>query len=229
MSASCSRRRLMPYLRGNAWSFSHTPRENGQLNFRGYLVTGCRSTRRLCHSAIKDTPSNPSFERIDPSYVVEEETLNGYQSRHYYPVRLGDVFNDRYKVIGKLGFGSASTVWLCRDVQKQSDYVALKIYINNLKYHRELPIYEEINDLQTSHEGQKYIRKMYDSFELQGPHGRHTCLVHQPLGISLGELKELAPDGLFSAELIRQTLRCILSGLQFLHKEARVIHTGTSN
>ncbi|KAI6823566.1 kinase-like protein [Hortaea werneckii] len=66
---------------------------------------------------------------------------------------------------------------------------------------------------------------MYDSFELQGPHVRHICLVHQPLGISLGELKQLTPDGVFSAELIRQTLRCILSGLQFLHKEARVIHT----
>ncbi|KAI6911462.1 kinase-like protein [Hortaea werneckii] len=169
--------------------------------------------------------TKPFFRRIDSSYVVEEETLSGYQSRHYYPVRLGDVLNDRYKVIGKLGFGSASTVWLCRDLQKQYKYVALKVYINSSKYHRELPIYEEMNDLQSTHEGQKYIRKTYDSFELQGPHGRHICLVHQPLGISLGELKELTPDGVFSAELIRQTLRCILSGLQFLHKEARVIHT----
>ncbi|KAI7202693.1 kinase-like protein [Hortaea werneckii] len=176
-------------------------------------------------SSAKPRLPNPSFERIDSSYIVEEETLSGYQSRHYYPVRLGDVLDDRYKVIGKLGFGSASTVWLCRDVQKQYKYAALKIYINNLKYHRELPIYEEIKDLQSTHEGQKYIRKKYDSFELQGPHGRHICLVHQPLGMSLGELKELTPDGLFSAELIRQTLRCILSGLQFSHKEARVKHT----
>lgn len=59
---------------------------------------------------------------------------------------------------------------------------------------------------------------MYDSFALQGPHGTHFYLVHQPLGISLGELKELTPDGLFSPKLIRQTLRCILAGLQFLHK-----------
>jgi hypothetical protein len=51
--------------------------------------------------------------------------------------------------------------------------------------------------MQTSHEGRKYVRKMYDSFELQGPHGTHICLVHQPLGISLSELKELPPDGLF--------------------------------
>jgi hypothetical protein len=80
--------------------------------------------------------------------------------------------------------------------------------------------------MQTSHEGRKYVRKMYDSFELQGPYGTHICLVHQPLGISLSELKELTPDGLFSPELIRQSLRCILAGIQVLHKEIRVIHTG---
>jgi serine/threonine protein kinase len=166
------------------------------------------------------------FERIDPSYLVEEETVSGYNPKHYYPVKLGEVLHERYKIIGKLGFGSASTVWLCRDLQEQHEYVALKVYINSSKYHRELPIYEEINNLQTIHEGRKYVRKMYDSFEVQGPHGTHICLVHQPLGISLGELKGLTPDGLFSPELIRQTLRCILTGLQFLHKEVRVIHTG---
>ena len=166
------------------------------------------------------------FERIDPSYLVEEETVSGYNPKHYYFVKLGEVLYERYKIIGKLGFGSASTVWLCRDLQEQHEYVALKVYINSSKYHRELPIYEEINNLQTIYEGRKYVRKMYDSFELQGPYGTHICLVHQPLGISLGELKGLTPDGLFSPELIRQTLRCILTGLQFLHKEVRVIHTG---
>ncbi|KAI9803816.1 MAG: hypothetical protein M1825_001696 [Sarcosagium campestre] len=169
------------------------------------------------------------FERIDSSYLVEEETVKGYKSKHYYPVKLDEVLHERYKTIGKLGFGSASTVWLCRDLQKEHEYVALKVYINSSKYHRELPIYEEINTLQTTHEGRKHVRKMYDSFELQGPHGTHICLVHEPLGISLGELKELNSDGLFSTELARQTLRCILTGLQFLHTEVRVIHTETQD
>ncbi|KZF26692.1 protein kinase [Xylona heveae TC161] len=165
------------------------------------------------------------FERIDPSYLVEEETLNGYNPKHYYPVFLGEILHGRYKIIGKLGFGSASTVWLCRDLQKRHEYVAIKIYINCSKYHREVPIYEEINKLETNHEGQTYVRKMYTSFELQGPYGTHICLVHQPLGISLGELKGLISDKVFDGELIRQTMRCILTGLHFLHKEVRVIHT----
>lgn len=190
----------------------------------GHFISPRQPTKRFDQFATMSTLLH--FERIDPSYLVEEETVSGYNPKHYYPVKLEEVLHERYKVIGKLGFGSASTVWLCRDLQEQHEYVALKVYINNSKYHREVPIYEEINKLQTAHEGRKYIRKMYDSFELQGPHGTHICLVHQPLGISLGELKPLTPDGVFEPDLVRQTMRCILTGLQFLHKEVRVIHTG---
>ena len=216
LSTTYGQRNLLP--------FHSNLRRGYPVLFGGPLITARRSTKRLDRLATVSTSSH--FERIDSSYLVEEETVYGYNPKHYYPVKLGETLHERYKIIGKLGFGSASTVWLCRDLQKQHEYVALKVYINSSKYHRELPIYEEINNLQTIHEGRRYVRKMYDSFELQGPHGTHICLVHQPLGISLGELKELTPDGLFSPELIRQTLRCILTGLQFLHKEVGVIHTG---
>ena len=54
------------------------------------------------------------YETIDPSLLVEEEEemVRGYRAEHYYPVNIGDIFQDRYSVIGKLGYGSASTVWL---------------------------------------------------------------------------------------------------------------------
>jgi hypothetical protein len=32
-------------------------------------------------------------------------------------VHLGEVFQSRYQVVAKLGFGVYSTVWLCRDLQ----------------------------------------------------------------------------------------------------------------
>ena len=215
--------RLMTYRQHSLLALHFNFRTEYQLLLGGHLIIPQSPTKTLHRLA---TSTSSHFERIDTSYLVEEETVSGYSPKQYYPAKLGEVLHERYKTIGKLGFGSASTVWLCRDLQNQHKYVALKVYINSSKYHRELPIYEEINNLQTTHEGRKHVRKMYDSFELQGPHGTHICLVHEPLGISLGELKELTPDGLFSPELIRQSLRCILTGLQFLHKEVRVIHTG---
>lgn len=46
---------------------------------------------------------------------VEEETLPHYEAEQYYPVHVGDVFNARYRVAGKLGYGAYSTSWLCHD------------------------------------------------------------------------------------------------------------------
>ncbi len=171
---------------------------------------------------------SPKFERISSSYLIEEETICGYKAENYYPVQIGQVFNHRYKAIGKLGYGSSSTVWLCRDLCKEKDeaeYIALKVYINSSKAHRELAIYKYINRLKLEHGGRDHVRKLLDSFDIEGPYGTHICLVHQPLGISFDELRELTPDGVFGVDLIRQTIRHILAGLQFLH-EVEVIHTG---
>jgi hypothetical protein len=45
------------------------------------------------------------------------ENPDGYRDGGYHPVHLGDVYQQRYRVIHKLGFGSYSTVWLARDLQ----------------------------------------------------------------------------------------------------------------
>lgn len=47
----------------------------------------------------------------------EEEQLLTYRPEHFYPVKLGEELNSRYRVVVKLGFGTASTVWLCRDLK----------------------------------------------------------------------------------------------------------------
>ena len=53
---------------------------------------------------------------MSTQHKLEEENLPEYHSTKFYPVRIGEVFKDRYKVLGKLGYGSLSTVWLARDL-----------------------------------------------------------------------------------------------------------------
>lgn len=60
------------------------------------------------------------FVIIDPSIKVEEESLSFYDPRMFYPVRLGEVFQERYQVVAKLGYGGHSTIWLCHDLQYAS-------------------------------------------------------------------------------------------------------------
>lgn len=48
---------------------------------------------------------------------LEEETLDCYSPDQFYPVAVGEVLNSSYQVVGKLGYGAQSTVWLCRDIR----------------------------------------------------------------------------------------------------------------
>ena len=59
---------------------------------------------------------------------IEEETIPEYKAERYYPVQLGEVFNDRYQALAKLGFGTASTIWLCRDLE-ENRLLTLKVCI----------------------------------------------------------------------------------------------------
>ncbi len=57
------------------------------------------------------------FQVIAESVMLEEEHFEDFEAGLYYPMTIGEVLASRYQVIGKLGFGSTSTVWLARDMQ----------------------------------------------------------------------------------------------------------------
>jgi hypothetical protein len=54
---------------------------------------------------------------VAPHQTIEEETIPDYLANRYYPVRIGEVIHDRYQIVGKLGYGTTSTVWLARDLR----------------------------------------------------------------------------------------------------------------
>lgn len=63
----------------------------------------------------RNFPSN-GFETIDASVKLEEESLPFYDPKLFYPVRIGEVFGNRYQVVAKLGYGTTSTTWLSHDL-----------------------------------------------------------------------------------------------------------------
>ncbi|KAJ8129413.1 hypothetical protein O1611_g4217 [Lasiodiplodia mahajangana] len=98
--------------------------------------------------------ANPNFIRIPPNDKVEEETLPDYLPARYYPVRIGQVFVDRYQVVGKLGFGASSTVWLARDLGQRC-HVALKVFIRSQalgdRVENEIAMYKRMEQRAPSH------------------------------------------------------------------------------
>ncbi|KAF2825552.1 hypothetical protein CC86DRAFT_294042, partial [Ophiobolus disseminans] len=113
----------------------------------------------------------------------------------FYPVRTGEVLDSSFRVIGKLGYGAYSTVWLCRDIRYVwhtgfvADYVAVKICTRDAdkstQLNRELDFYERVSSMESQHPGQAYIRGLYGKFELDGPTGKHLCLVHPPMHMTI--------------------------------------------
>jgi serine/threonine-protein kinase SRPK3 len=60
---------------------------------------------------------NEGIATIIGNQKIDEETIPGYVATRYYPVTIGQIFQNRYQVVGKLGFGITSTVWLARDIE----------------------------------------------------------------------------------------------------------------
>lgn len=57
------------------------------------------------------------FRVLEKDVILEEEGLGEFTKDLYYPVKLGEVLEERFQIVGKLGFGTSSTVWLARDMQ----------------------------------------------------------------------------------------------------------------
>ncbi|KZN94383.1 Protein kinase [Penicillium chrysogenum] len=122
------------------------------------------------------------FERINN--VVE--SVEDYRIGGYHPVHLGDVFHQRYEIIGKWAFGQFSTVWLARDQRLQRD-VTLKILKSaDSEDSQELYILNELSHSITPHTGKEHVISLLDHFEHEGPNGLHLCLVF-PIMMSDGE------------------------------------------
>ncbi|OJZ91030.1 hypothetical protein ASPFODRAFT_78077 [Aspergillus luchuensis CBS 106.47] len=152
------------------------------------------------------------FQLLDPGIKIEEERLPTYFPEKYYPVRQGEIFNDRYQAIAKVGFG-------------ESTNVILKIYVSGQGRDHELNVYKHINSIDTDHPGKKYIRKLLDYFYIINTQGRHLCLVHQALGMNTSDLLQLKHGHRMTLEGLKPAIRQLLGALDFLHSVAHIIHT----
>lgn len=92
---------------------------------------------------------------------------------------------------------------------------------------------EPVNEVAVSHHlknagdhpGKHLVRVALDSFAISGPHGKHTCLLYEPLGMSFAEFQGLLPDQKLPQPLLQRIIQLTLVALIFVH-ENNTIHTG---
>ena len=141
----------------------------------------------------------------------DSEGEDAYKAGGYHPVQIGEVYNGRYKVVSKLGWGHFSTVWLAEDLKGTSStgrvcYVALKIQKSAAHYTE--AAYDEVELLSRARNARNsdtwlasrigYVEKgvcpdgsidpeytgviaLRDFFETRGPNGVHVCMVFETM------------------------------------------------
>ncbi|KAI1834470.1 hypothetical protein DTO006G1_108 [Penicillium roqueforti] len=168
---------------------------------------------------------------------IEAQSLPRYHEKHYYPVKIGEVFKDQYRVIAKLGYGAYPTVWLAWD-QREEQYTSLKVCISQGTDFS--PILNEINMLRRlkrfadtdegDHPGVGFTRLADDIFENDQAslHGRYYCIASKPEGQSIRVLQEAFPNSILPKLLVKSIIHCLWFSVDWLHSVCGVIHTNIS-
>lgn len=60
-----------------------------------------------------------TMEQIERDFDDFEEGREKYRPGGLHPVFIGDIYNDRYQILRKIGYGMYSTVWLVKDTTCQ--------------------------------------------------------------------------------------------------------------
>ncbi|KAF7667645.1 hypothetical protein LDENG_00055820 [Lucifuga dentata] len=167
-------------------------------------------------------------EEILGSDDEEQEDPADYCKGGYHPVKIGDLFNGRYHVIRKLGWGHFSTVWLCWDIQVKN-FVAMKV-VKSAQHYTETAL-DEIKLLRCVRESdpndpnKDMVVQLIDDFKISGVNGIHVCMVFEVLGHHL--LKWIIKSNYQGLPLpcVKSIIRQVLQGLDYLHSKCKIIHT----
>ncbi|XP_023279190.1 SRSF protein kinase 1-like isoform X1 [Seriola lalandi dorsalis] len=175
-----------------------------------------------------DSPLPEQDEEILGSDDDEQEDPNDYCRGGYHHVKIGDLFNGRYHVIRKLGWGHFSTVWLAWDIQEKR-FVAMKVVKSAEHYTEtaldEIKLLKSVRNTDPSDPSREKVVQLLDDFKISGMNGTHVCMVFEVLGYHL--LKWIIKSNYQGLPLpcVKSIIRQVLQGLDYLHTRCKIIHT----
>ncbi|WQF76595.1 hypothetical protein CDEST_01609 [Colletotrichum destructivum] len=158
--------------------------------------------------------SSTGFPLVSDSTPLEEEHLDEFEAGQYYPANIGDVYDEKYLVLRKVG---------------------LRVYIDSLKIYtvdggdlEEFQTYKALGKGNRSHPGYSHVRTALDTFKLKRPNDgsvMHHCLVRNPMWDSWKDVVRWNPAGLVNEELLKAGLAKLLLALDYPHSKCKIVHT----
>ncbi|KAK5113555.1 hypothetical protein LTR62_003424 [Meristemomyces frigidus] len=177
---------------------------------------------------------------------VDEESLSGYNPQRYCPIKPGSTLAQSYTALVKLGYGRASTTWLCKDIKyvrfyrslanlhqpthpskSRSAYKVLNVGAADAT-HRERTTFEKIGraatDSPAEHRGSICVRQAERMFDVASKGQTYNCFVFEPLGPNLLEFTNRPSNRPFGSQNVRVTATYLLHAMDFLHTNG-IAHT----
>ncbi|KAL9103285.1 MAG: hypothetical protein Q9163_001663 [Psora crenata] len=159
-----------------------------------------------------------------PLYYWQEnvEDLERYREGGYHPIQIGDQFSsNRYRIVHKLGYGSYSTVWLARDAH-QDRYVSIKVVSADASSGSasevEIRGYLRQEIERSRHPGSECILSPLDEFKIDGPNGRHQCLVSELVGPTVLDARDAQEHEILPIKTAKRVFSQLAMGIAFLHQ-----------
>lgn len=217
--------------------------DNGIINNADIILDKCTYSTVNHHQ--EPQLQQPEVKSLDPSNSSSNETIGEHEDLYtsedeeqenredyckggYHPVKIGDLFLNRYHVTRKLGWGHFSTVWLCWDLEDKR-YVALKIVKSAHHFTEtakdEIKILKAVRDSDPTNPRRNKTVQLLNDFKISGVNGTHVCMVFEVLGHNL--LKLILKSNYRGIPLpnVKSIIRQVLEGLDYLHTECQIIHT----
>eukprot|EP00168_Porphyra_purpurea_P010704 TRINITY_DN2665_c0_g1_i2.p1 TRINITY_DN2665_c0_g1~~TRINITY_DN2665_c0_g1_i2.p1 ORF type:complete len:623 (+),score=188.50 TRINITY_DN2665_c0_g1_i2:249-1871(+) len=196
-------------------------------------ILGAVGLGRTCPADPTTTTGSPflvtNHVAYDTAMGLEDEDL--YTLGGLHPVRIGDRLGN-YTVVGKLGWGTFSTVW--RAVADGSgEEVAVKLWRSGRSYFHMASEENKYLLALRAHDpaGDYPIMKLRDTFMVFGAHGAHAAAVFELMGVSLRVAlhaylnRPEAPRGRGAPlRVVARVAKQILEGLALAHYH-RLLHT----
>ncbi|WEW59075.1 hypothetical protein PRK78_004544 [Emydomyces testavorans] len=165
-------------------------------------------------------------EYNDVALEIAEESENearyGECPCQYYPIQIGEILNQTYRIFHKIHHGGFSTVWLAQDLKNQRNF-AIKIMVSGSSgehdYQMQTAIHQTVTDI-------SHLVLYENVFLLRGPQSSHFAFVFPLFGPSVGSLvgKQLhIATRMHGAKQLLQAL-ANLHKVGFVHRDINVMN-----
>ncbi|KAI0532986.1 kinase-like domain-containing protein [Xylaria digitata] len=125
-----------------------------------------------------------------PTYARVED-LERYVADGFHPIHLGDRLgpDGRFEFRHKLGYSNKSTVWLCLD-RKNAKHVGVKVLQaeKSTESHPEVTVLRLFEGVDRQELQSNHVFTIDEHFWIDGPNGRHLCLVVQGIDLDIPDL-----------------------------------------